>query len=197
MTIAVLILGAGASARMRGGDKLLEEVAGAPLLRTLALRALAAGAEVVVTLPPDAPERAAALQGLGVRIVEVPDAATGMSASLRRGAAELSGHEAMIVLPGDMPEIETSDLSRLIETFRADPARPLLRGAGEDGTPGHPVLFPARVLTEFARLTGDQGAASILKAHADELGLVPLPGRRALTDLDSPEDWAAWRGGAG
>lgn len=193
MTISVLILGAGASSRMRGGDKLLEPVEGTPVLRALALSALATGARVAVTLPSDAPLRAAALEGLEVEPIEVPDAATGMSASLRRGAAQLSDSEAMIVLPGDMPEIQSSDISLLIETYLADPAQPLLRGAGADGTPGHPVLFPKRFLSEFANLTGDSGAAEILRRYREELRLVPLPGTRATTDLDSPEDWADWR----
>jgi len=195
MTIAVLLLGAGASSRMRGGDKLLEPVGGVPLLRLLAERALAAGARVVVTLPPEAPARAAALEGLDVEILTVPDAAEGMSASLRRGAAALADVEAMIVLPADMPEIDTDDILNLINPFRADPSAPLLRGGGEDGTPGHPVLFPRRLLPEFAGLTGDAGAAAILKRQAPGPGIVPLPERHALTDLDSPEDWQTWREG--
>ncbi|PJE36025.1 nucleotidyltransferase family protein, partial [Pseudooceanicola lipolyticus] len=27
----------------------------------------------------------------------------------------------------------------------------------------------------------------------DRVQLVPLPGQRARADLDTPEDWAAWR----
>jgi len=194
MTIAVLILGAGSSSRMRGGDKLLEPVEGVPLLAKLAQRALATGAEVAVTLPSASHPRGVALDGLDVIRIEVPDAGDGMSASLRRGAAMLSDREAMMVLPGDMPEIGTADIAAMIAAFRAagEPP-PILRATDEAGNPGHPVLFPRRLLSKFATLAGDTGAAPILRAHMNEVRPLPLPARRALTDLDSPEDWAEWR----
>ena len=37
-----------------------------------------------------------------------------------------------------------------------------------------------------------QGAREVLRGA--EVKLVPLPGRHALVDLDTPEDWAEWRG---
>jgi molybdenum cofactor cytidylyltransferase len=46
-------------------------------------------------------------------------------------------------------------------------------------------------------LTGDTGAREVLKRHSDRVHLVPLKGDRALTDLDTPEDWAAWRARGG
>ncbi|MEM9524908.1 MAG: nucleotidyltransferase family protein, partial [Pseudomonadota bacterium] len=48
---------------MRGRDKLLELVDGAPLLRMLASRALATGLPVWVVLPPARTARQAALEG--------------------------------------------------------------------------------------------------------------------------------------
>mgnify|MGYP006184317219 CR=1 FL=1 len=39
----------------------------------------------------------------------------------------------------------------------------------------------------------DEGARSVLVRHRARLRLVPLPGHHATTDLDTPEDWAAWR----
>lgn len=43
-------------------------------------------------------------------------------------------------------------------------------------------------------MSGDSGGRDILKREV--VRLVALPGRRALTDLDTPEDFADWRGGA-
>ncbi|MEZ5755305.1 MAG: NTP transferase domain-containing protein [Paracoccaceae bacterium] len=51
----ILLLAAGSPPRMRGGDKLLEDVAGEPLLRRSARAALATGCPVTVTLPPTGP----------------------------------------------------------------------------------------------------------------------------------------------
>ena len=50
-------------------------------------------------------------------------------------------------------------------------------------------------MAEFARLDGDRGAAEVVKAHREDLADVPLKGRRACEDLDTPEDWAAYLSG--
>lgn len=176
---------------MRGGDKLLEEVGGEPLLARLARAGLAAGLTVIVTLPDPGHPRARALAGLDVIRVPVPDAAEGMAASLRAGLAACpEGAAGLMILPADMPEIDAGDLATLAAAFAEDPAR-VLRATGEDGTPGHPVVFPRRLFPALAGLRGDEGARSILKG--EDVRLLALPGRHALTDLDTPEDWAAWR----
>lgn len=192
--IAILIPAAGRSSRMRGADKLLEEVDGLPLLRRQVLRALDTGAHVAVTLPSPEHPRLATLQGLDVQLVFVPDADEGMAASIRRGVAALpTDVGALMVLPADMPELETGDLLRLIDGFRAEPQPTLQQATSEDGQPGHPVLFPADCLNAMLQLTGDQGARPVLKANQHRLRLVPLEGDRALIDLDTPEAWDRWK----
>ncbi|WP_347309831.1 nucleotidyltransferase family protein [Defluviimonas sp. SAOS-178_SWC] len=192
--LAILIPAAGASRRMRGSDKLLEEVHGEPALRHTTALAAATGAQVIVTLPssgPLLPARRAVLMGLGVRVVAIPDAHEGMAASLRAGAHEIGQAEGLMVLLPDMPEIDGHDLARLIATFAEDPTCPL-RATTEDGSEaGHPVIFPRRLMQEMAVLTGDRGGRVVLEGET--LRTCALPGRRAVTDLDTPEDWEAWR----
>jgi CTP:molybdopterin cytidylyltransferase MocA len=192
--IAIVIPAAGASSRMRGRDKLTETVEGVPLLRRMAERAIATHAHVCVTLPDHDHPRAAALAGLPVQLVAVPDSALGMSASIRRGIGLLPpGMRAAIILPADMPDLETEDICSLIKGFRATPQPMLQQATAADGTPGHPVLFPADCFMALQRLTGDRGARAILEANRNRLRHVALPGRRALTDLDTPEAWEEWQ----
>lgn len=188
----IVIPAAGASSRMRGGDKLLEQVGGVPLIRRQAEVALGTGCTVVVTLPPDRPARAAALDGLAVTRVIVADAAQGLSVSLAAGLARVPPGRAALVLLADLPEITAEDLGLMIALHAHRPGS-ILRAVAEDGTAGHPVLFPAFTLPELCSMTGDSGAREVLRRHAGQIVAVPLPGRRAVTDLDTPEDWAAWR----
>ena len=191
--ITILIPAAGRASRMKGADKLLQEVDGTPLLRRTTQRALATGARVLVTLPaPDHP-RAAALAGLEVTVVQVPDAIRGMSRSLVLGAKLADPTLPLMILPADMPDLTTDDLSTIIDAIQTHPSECILRGASADGTPGHPVIFPASDLPAFASLQGDEGARAILRTAPDRVRLCPLPGEHALTDLDTPEDWARWR----
>lgn len=189
--LTILIPAAGASSRMRGADKLLTLINSTPLLRRTATTALAAHACVCVTLRPQDDARRKALQDLPLTLIKVPEASEGLSASLRAGAAAI-GQGALLILPADMPDITADDLTRLIALSRQDQTA-ILRGTTADGAPGHPVLFPADLLPAFADLQGDEGARSILQAHKPRIRLVALPGQNALTDLDTPEAWAAWR----
>ncbi len=194
MTVALLLLGAGASSRMRGGDKLLEPVAGQPCLRVLAERGLAAGLAVYVTLRPQDAARRAALADLKVQIIEVPDAALGMSHSLRAGARAMPGDlTGMMVLPGDMPEVTSDDIRQMAEHFAAQTHCAALRATAQDGRPGHPIIFATPVLAQFDQLSGDRGAAALLAPMGARLHHLALPDMHALRDLDTPEDWADWR----
>ena len=190
--IAVLLLAAGASRRMRGRDKLLEEIDGAPLLRRQASAALAAGiGPVLVTLPCADHLRAAALDGLAVTPVPVAEADEGMGASIRAGVAALPpGMRGVIILPADMPDLGAVELMQMEQAFRGDPL-PILRGAS-GARPGHPVLFPADLFPALETLSGDRGAAPVIAANRARLRLLPLPGQSALTDLDTPEAWTEW-----
>lgn len=196
--VLIVIPAAGASRRMGGRDKLLETIDGRPLLVRQTARALATGAPVVVTLPPDhAGRRAAlaALKDLGLSVTEI-DAGEGMAASLREGArrAAVMAARGMMILPADMPDLDSDDLLTMLRAFQNDPGQ-IHRGSAANGRPGHPVIFPPRLLSELQSLSGDTGGRGILSR--EDVRPVPLPGNHALTDLDTPEDWAAWRAARG
>ena len=157
--IAILLLAAGRSSRMKGRDKLAEQVDGQPLLSLICARARETGFPVYVTLPDPTHPRVAM-------------------------AAEAA--------PVWVPDITSADLARVAAHHQSN-APTILRAAAQDGTPGHPVLFPRQFFGALQKLSGDQGARSILRSAP--VTLVPLPDSHALTDLDTPEAWAAWRAG--
>lgn len=191
---AILVLAAGASARMRGADKLLETIGGVPQIARIVEAALATGAEVHVTLPALDADRHAAIAGLPANIVATPDAFRGMAASLGAGVAAIPQGRAVLVVLADMPEIDADDLRRIIAAFQNAPDM-IWQATSANGKPGHPVLFPAALRADLLKLSGDVGAREVLKAHADRVQRIALPFDHATTDLDTPEDWAAWRAG--
>jgi CTP:molybdopterin cytidylyltransferase MocA len=200
--IVTFIPAAGRSSRMRGRDKLLETVGGVPILRRAAIEALKAGVgPVIVGIGPEDRERRKALRNLDVEILDVADAAEGMAATLRAGArAALAAMNAtwggdyeyfgMLVMLPDMPGIEASDIMEMDRVFQAR-GGPVVRATTEDGRAGHPVLFPDHAVRDFENLSGDKGAAAMMEGERIEF--VALPGQRADQDLDTPEDWDAWR----
>ncbi|MEX3315603.1 NTP transferase domain-containing protein [Sulfitobacter sp. PS-8MA] len=189
----VILLAAGASTRMRGRDKLLEEVEGQPLLRRQARLARGVG-PVIVALPPAPHPRYAALSGLDITALPVPDAAEGMGASLRTAFAALPPETgAAMVMLADMPEVQAQDLARLVAAVHVESDMLIWRAATAQGAPGHPIVFAAPLFAQMRQLRGDDGGRSVVRAVPDRVQLVPLPGNRARLDLDTPEDWSAWR----
>jgi molybdenum cofactor cytidylyltransferase len=191
--VGVLVPAAGASSRMRGADKLLEDVDGQPLLARQVVAATTAGLPVLVTLRADRPARQHAISGLGaeMQIIDHPD--EGLAASIRAGAVWAAARGIdLIVLLADLPEITAADIALLATTSAAHPGR-ILRATANDGTPGHPVLWPQALLGRLGMVRGDGGGRDILMAERERTIFVALSGTRATTDLDTPEAWAEWR----
>jgi molybdenum cofactor cytidylyltransferase len=191
--IPILILAAGTSSRMRGGDKLLETVANQPLLRLQVERARATGHPVFVALPSKNHPRAAVICDLDVTILDVPEATEGMSGTMRGAVTQLPDATTFMMVLGDLVAIDTADLEAVMNARHAHPDHLIWRGATKSGKPGHPILFDKSLRGSFAKLTGDSGGESIVKPLRAQTYLVHLDDDRALRDLDTPEDWAAWR----
>lgn len=189
---AILLPAAGASSRMRGDDKLLQLVDGHPILRRVAKQAESVSPHVGVTLRPSDTPRLRALEDVSATRLWIEDASEGMAASLRAGAKwalSLDVQALMIALP-DMPDITADDMHSLIAAQARLPQQPL-RASTAQGQPGHPVILPRSLFVAMLDLTGDAGAKTLLRAHPPRLHA--LPDQRAVMDLDTPEEWDAWR----
>lgn len=192
---AILLLAAGGSSRMKGRDKLLERIDGVPLLRRAALACQNSGAgQIVVVLRPQDIDRWTCLDETRCISVENAQWAEGMASSIRAGLKALAPDTAALIIAlADMPDIGPQDYDALIDGF--DPALgvTICRAANETGVPGNPVLFGNIHFKALSRLTGDRGAKEVLRDHSDQVRLVDLPANRALTDLDTVQDWDAYR----
>lgn len=193
--LPIILLAAGQSSRMRGRDKLLEKIDGVTLLRLQAERARAATkGPVLVALPPAPHPRYAQIADCDVIPIAVPDAASGMSASLRRALQALPyDTTAVMILLADLPELETGDLSAVFDMVDLDSDTVVWRGVTETGAFGHPLVVRSMLFGPLMALSGDTGGAEVIRGYRNRMLAVPLPDARALRDLDTPEEWAAWR----
>lgn len=191
--IPILILAAGQSSRMRGADKLLEDAGGEPLLRRQVKIALGTGAPVYVALPQQSKQRLAVIADLNATVLHINQAQEGMSGTMRGAVAQLPAADAFMVVLADLVMLESTDLSDLLAARLRNPDARVWRGATSDGTPGHPVIFDASLRPLFERLRGDTGAAAIIAENTDRTFIFKFNDQRAVFDLDTREDWAAWR----
>ena len=192
--VACIVLAAGRSTRMGGDNKLLCDVAGEPMVRRVAVTALASRARPVhVVVGHQSAQVRAALAGLDVACIDNPDYASGLSSSLKAGIASLPTHVlgALIAL-GDMPSIQVADLKRLLAAFDAAAARAIVVPV-YNGQRGNPVLWPAELFPLLMQLAGDAGARQLFASHADRIAEVTLDDAAILLDIDTPEALAELR----
>ena len=186
--LAALVLAAGRSTRMGGPNKLLAEIGGKPLVRIAAEQALASRARPVVVVTGHQREQVeAALKGLDVKLAHNPDYADGLSTSLKAGIATLPATvDGAIVCLGDMPQVDAALIDKLLAAF--DPEKGALVVVPTiAGKRGNPVVWSRRFFADLARLDGDVGARHLIGSYPEAVVEVPLSGRAALVDVDTPD----------
>jgi molybdenum cofactor cytidylyltransferase len=191
--IAAVVLAAGRSTRM-GTFKLLEPVAGVPLVRrTVEALLQSSAADVVVVTGNRAADVRAALSGLDVRFTENLDYADGISTSLKTGLGALGDDiDGALIALADMPDIEPGHVDRLIAAFAPHDARTIVVPT-RHGKRGNPILWARQHFADMAAVTGDTGAKHLLGLHADTVAEVDLGSDAVLIDIDTPEALAALR----
>ncbi len=196
MNIAIVLLAAGGSTRMRGGDKLLEEIDGEKLLHRSARVACESDAQsVVVVLGAREAERRAALSGLSLTTVVNADWAAGMGGSIAAGVKAAGDADAAIIMLADMPDITSHMLNRIMAACDPNTPDQIVRPRDGQGRWGNPVLFCDGHFAALSILNGDQGARELLMKSKTYITPVTLESHAITTDLDTPEAWADWRAG--
>jgi molybdenum cofactor cytidylyltransferase len=186
--IAGIVLAAGRSSRMGGPNKLLEQIAGRPLVRIVVDAVLGSRARPVIVVTGHQRERVeAALSGLPVRFVHNPYFADGLGTSLKTGIAALPAEaDGAIVCLGDMPQVDAALIDRLIGAFDPDKGA-LVVVPTIEGKRGNPVVWSRRFFPDLMTVEGDVGARYLIGRYAEAVTEVPLTGNAALTDVDTPE----------
>ena|SRR5882724_1821980 len=192
LRFGVMVLAAGASARM-GTPKQLLPVHGQPLVAHTVAAALASeGWPVVVVLGAHAEKIRPALARVPVLFAENPAWAEGLASSIRAGMGTMQQFsrrlDAVLVALGDQPAFSADVIARLVAGQRSG-GRSIV-AARYRGRQGAPALFLREHFPALAALIGEEGARSLLNDDPSRITAVDLP---ALgVDLDTPEDYALW-----
>ncbi len=181
-----MVLAAGLGRRF-GGEKMLAELDGRPLLAHVLDVARAAGlTDLVVVLGADADRIGSSVDLSEARVVVNPEPERGLSSSLRLGLASLGADvEAAVVLLGDQPRVR-ADVLRRLASVELPPGRLFAVPRYADGGGPNPALLLREAWPMADALTGDAGMGPYVAQHPDQVVTVDVPG--CNPDVDTPAD---------
>lgn len=184
--VAGIVLAAGSSTRM-GRNKLFLVLEGKTVLRRSVTTALAAGLEPVIVVSGHERQRLEeGLLGLPCRPTHNADHAEGIHTSARVGVEAVpDANPAAIIMLADMPLVSAEMLRTLVRRYRVGDA-PLVISEYGDGINAPPMLYDRSLFGELKAMERRCGK-EVVERHREEAEVVSWP-KRALSDLDTPED---------
>lgn len=184
--IAAIVLAAGLSSRM-GSNKLLVQVSGKPLVRHAVDAAIGSGCQMTIVVTGNgAAEVERALSPLSPILVKNLDYSKGLSSSLKCGLAKVpDDYDGAIVMLGDMPDVRSGLLDKLIAAFSPADGRAICVPT-RHGKRGNPVLWARRFFPEIMALEGDVGARHLIGQFSELVCEVEAADDGPLIDIDTP-----------
>ena len=192
--IGAVVLAAGASSRMGGGNKLLTELDGQPMVRRVVEAVLGSRASPVIVVTGNTADAVReALAKCPVSFINNPDFSIGLSSSLKFGLKVLPADcDGAVIVLGDMPAVTPALIDNLIGAFAPAEGRAICV-ATHGGKRGNPVLFARRFFEEIEFIEGDVGARGLIGAYPELVCEVEMESDAPLIDIDTAEDLAAYR----
>ncbi len=182
-----IVLAAGGSARFDGFKQLLEVGGESLLRRAVRLATEISDERVVVVHGPKPTKCQREIAGLAVTNVVNEGWQEGMAGSLRRALSVVPEHCAgVLVMLCDQPMITAQQLRGLVERWISEPDR--IAASAYADTSGVPAIFPAGLIPDLLKLSGDRGAKTLIGAFGEAVNLVDIP--EAELDIDTQDDYA-------
>jgi molybdenum cofactor cytidylyltransferase len=165
-------------------NKLMQPLANGDLVVVAAAKNLLSALPMVLAVVrPDAEVVAAQLRALGCKVTECPRAEEGMGASLVHALSQTADAAGWVIALADMPYVQPNSIKALIDTIMrgADIAAPTFSGSR-----GNPIAFSRKHLPDLLRLSGDEGARTLLKIFP--VTAVAVEDAGIALDIDTPRD---------
>lgn len=192
--IAGILLAAGFSRRFGVADKLMHRLSdGRPLAQVAAQNLLQALPFTVAVVRPGNLALAELLTAAGAQVVysaaDARDMSASLAAAVRHAAKSKPAVAGFVIALADMPYIRPQTIGNIAAAL-----------AGGNGIVvpvyrqqrGHPVAFAAKFRGELERLSGDEGARSIVLRHPHEVCLLECDDPGIVADIDTPSDLRAF-----
>jgi molybdenum cofactor cytidylyltransferase len=183
--ITGILLAAGSGSRF-GADKLLHPLADGTPIGVASLRILKSAMPNVIAVVRSGDGRLRALlEDEQVGVYGCNEAHLGMARSFVCGIEASRDADGWIIALGDMPFVQPRTIKSVAASV-AQSGRIVI--PAYLGKRGHPVGFGRRYLSELQKLTGDEGARSVIGRHPDDVEVLESDDAGVLRDIDTQAD---------
>lgn len=185
--LEILLLAAGTSSRM-GQPKALMPIGQNPLIRHQINQLQELGVSITLVLGAHAQTIQAALDDTDLNLVFNADYPKGMGQSIAVGVQAIIGSgrdpEAIMICAVDQPLIDSGHYNSLMEKAQQSDFS-IIQSASDQGWQGIPTIFKSMHFKDLIKLTGDQGAKSVIQKNPEQVTSIKArPG--TLIDIDTP-----------
>lgn len=186
----ILLLTAGKSSRM-GQPKALLSIKGQPLISYQIDRLKELGLPITIVLGAYADAISNSAISKEVRLILNKDFEKGMGSSIAFGTTSIQNTnpeiDAILVCAIDQPLIPLDHFENLLSTASKTDFS-IIQSLSEVGWKGIPTLFKSNHFKALSKLTGDEGAKSIIQNNLSMVKAVKAPSD-SLIDIDTYEQY--------
>ncbi len=187
--IPIILLAAGGSKRM-GQPKQLLPWRNTTLIEFQIQKLLQIGNPLIIVLGSSASKIIPLIKKYPVKVVVNTNWETGIGGSVATGmqkvVAEFPSAKAVLFSLIDQPLVSLEHIQKLLLNFNSGNQQ-IIASQAKNGWLGVPALYDACYFDELQKLSGEQGAKTIIKKYS--LKVIPVDAGEALEDMDTPESY--------
>ena len=191
-SIAILVLAAGKSSRMKGIKQLLKIDNKTLLEHTLEEAKKVNSKNVFCVLGANATKIKAQTSTKNINYIFNENFEKGLSSSIVSGVNYIEKKHpninSILILLADQPEVNDFYLNKLIATFKKNNEKIIASNYGEMN--GVPAIFPKNYFSKLQFLKGDKGAKELL--NNNDLDVLVFPRKKSFVDIDTQEDYQSY-----
>ena len=196
--ISSILLAAGQSLRMKGENKLIKEIDGAPIIKYAVKNILSSSVNEIVIVLGYEENLIKEIVGINkkIKFVYNKNFKEGIASSIKIGLDNISiKSEAFFISLGDMPNVNQNIYNKLIKSklkynkklntkYRKEIIIPTFEGKN-----GNPVLFSKYIKHKVMLINNDLDAHKIIQLNKDKILNVPFDNDGILLDFNTVENF--------
>lgn len=191
LQIAVLIMAAGASTRMKGIKQLMPWKDSNFLLETIKTVQQCNVLNITIVLGSNAEliSNQCHLNDLDVHVITNADWAEGLGNSIAHAVKvklqQQETYDGILICLADQPLLTHEYLNKVINEFEKHPEK--IIGTNYGKRVGVPALFPKIFFSELSKLKGDSGAKLFLNEQSESI--ISLQANKQIIDIDTNAEY--------